>query len=422
MSPRGPAAIELPAASRRSLYRRSLVVVAVSQVFGGAGLAAGVTFGALLAQDLLGSAALAGVPAALFTLGSALTALLVGRLSQHRGRRVGLTAGFLAGAVGATGIVVAAALRSPVLLFAALVVYGAGTATNLQARYAGTDLAPPTRRATAVSIVLVSTTVGAVAGPNLVGPTGRVAAGLGLPVLTGPFLLAAAAYLVAASVLACFLRPDPSLVRIALDLDEEPSPTAEVEPADGPGAWPRGLVLGAAVMVLSTAAMAAIMTMTPIHMREHGHSLTAVGFVIGVHIGAMYLPSLLTGWLVDVVGRLPMAVAAAVVLLAAGLVSALSPGGSMVGPTLALALLGLGWNIGLISGTALVVDATPVGRARTQGTLDVFVALSGAAGGVLSGLVVVGAGYPALSLGGGLLALALLPLVVWARRAGAAAR
>jgi MFS family permease len=416
-----PATTALATAERQALHRRSLTVVAVSQVFGGAGLAAGVTFGALLAQEMLGTAALAGLPTALFTLGSALTALLVGRLSSRSGRRAGLTAGFLAGALGAIGIVVAAALGSPVLLFPALVVYGAGTATTLQARYAGTDLAPESRRATAVSIVLVATTVGAVAGPNLVVPTGRLAAGLGLPVLAGPFLLAAAAYLVAAAVLFGFLRPDPSLVAAALNRPQPASPTPT--PTTTPTVRPRGLVLGASVMALTSAAMAAIMTMTPVHMREHDHSLAAVGFVIGVHIGAMYLPSLLTGWLVDVAGRLPMAVAAALVLLASGLVAALPSGGSLVGATLALALLGLGWNIGLISGSALVVDATTAAdRARTQGSLDVFVALAAAAGGALSGLVVVGAGYPALSLGGGVLALAVLPLVAWAKRAETAAR
>jgi hypothetical protein len=42
--------------------------------------------------------------------------------------------------------------------------------------------------------------------------------------------------------------------------------------------------------------------MTPVHMRHHGHGLGEVGLVIGVHIGAMYLPSLITGVLVDKVG------------------------------------------------------------------------------------------------------------------------
>ncbi|MDE2582970.1 MAG: hypothetical protein KGL52_15155, partial [Rhodospirillales bacterium] len=85
-----------------------------------------------------------------------------------------------------------AAIGSVPLLFVALLVYGAGTATNLQARYAGSDLAAPSARGTAVSVALVSTTVGAVAGPNLVAPMGSVAVALGIPALAGPFLLAAA--------------------------------------------------------------------------------------------------------------------------------------------------------------------------------------------------------------------------------------
>src|SRR3989337_2741128 len=68
--------------ARRRLHRRVLIVVVTCQVFGGAGLAAGVTVGALLAQDMLGGASTAGLPAALFTLGSALAAYLVGRHSQ----------------------------------------------------------------------------------------------------------------------------------------------------------------------------------------------------------------------------------------------------------------------------------------------------------------------------------------------------
>src|SRR3954463_3942565 len=182
------------AAARHALYRRSLAVVVCSQIFGGAGLAAGVTVGALLAQQMVGGEAVAGVPVALFTLGSALAAFGVGRLTQRSGRRLGLTAGFLAGAVGAAGIVVAAVLDNPPLFFVCLFVYGAGTATNLQARYAGTDLAPAGSRATAVSVAMVATTLGAVAGPNLVEPLGHLAAELGIPALAGPFLLAAVAY------------------------------------------------------------------------------------------------------------------------------------------------------------------------------------------------------------------------------------
>lgn len=421
---------DLPATpdERRAVYRRSLTVVVISQVFGGAGLAAGVTVGALLAQDMLGGEGVAGLPAALFTLGSALSAFGVGRLSQRSGRRIGLAAGFFVGAGGAVAIVLAAALDSPALLFPALFVYGAGTATNLQARYAATDLAPTQSRATAVSLALVSTTFGAVAGPNLVGPLGGLASALGLPALAGPFLLAAVAFAAAGCVLLGLLRPDPLLVarRLAAadaEADAVRRPTGEpLGPGGpgGPGRSSRGVAVGATIMILTQVAMVAIMTMTPVHMRHHHHSLADVGFVIGMHIGAMFLPSLVTGPLVDRIGRLPMAVASAVTLLAAGLVAAASPGDSMLLLTVALVLLGLGWNLGLISGTALIVDATPLEtRARIQGSVDVLIALAGAGGGALSGVVVGLSSFAVLSLAGGLLAVLLVPAVAWYRMADA---
>ena len=134
------------------LYKRTLWIVVLSQMFGGAGLAAGITVGALIAQDMLGTDSYAGVPTALFTLGSAGAALLVGRASQRFGRRYGLSGGFVVGGIGAIGVVAAAMNESIILLFASLLIYGAGSATNLQARYAGTDLASAKQRGTAISV------------------------------------------------------------------------------------------------------------------------------------------------------------------------------------------------------------------------------------------------------------------------------
>lgn len=201
---------------QRQLYKKTMATVIASQMFGGAGLAAGITVGALLAQDMLGTDRYAGVPAALFTLGSAGAALSVGRLSQRLGRRAGLATGFFGGGLGAIGVVLAAVLHNVPLLFFSLLLYGAGTATNLQARYAGTDLALPTQRAKAISTAMVFTTFGAVAGPNLVNPTGQFALSVGAPALSGPFMLAAAAYLLAGLVLLLFLRPDPLVVAKAM--------------------------------------------------------------------------------------------------------------------------------------------------------------------------------------------------------------
>ncbi len=402
---------------QRQLYKRTLFIVVISQIFSGAGLAAGVTVGALLAQDMLGSDSLAGIPSALFTLGSAAAALIIGRLSQRYGRRTGMAAGFLTGGIGAIGIVVAAIGDQILLLFASMLIYGAGTAANLQARYAGTDLAKPTERARAISIALVSTTFGAVAGPNLVDPLGKFALSLGIPALAGPFILAAAAFILAGLFLLAFLRPDPFIVAKAIAEAQKKDKSDLSEKNSNIGAVNhRGIMVGATIMVLTQIVMVAIMTMTPIHMKHHGHSLASVGLVIGIHVGAMFLPSLVTGVLVDKFGRTTMSVASGAVLLAAGVCAAVVPADSLMGLIIALALLGLGWNFGLISGTALIVDATsPAVRAKTQGQIDVLVALAGASGGAFSGVVVANSSYAWLSFAGGILSLLLIPVVVWSR-------
>ena len=406
--------------NREQLYRRTLMIVVISQIFGGAGLAAGITVGALLAQDMLGTDRYAGVPTMLFTLGSAGAALLVGRLSQRYGRRLGLAAGFLSGGIGAIGVIISALANDILLLLISLLIYGAGTATNLLARYAGTDLASSKQRAQAVSIALVSTTFGAVAGPNLVDVMGKFALSIGVPALAGPFILAAAAFILAGIILLVFLRPDPLVVAKAIAIVQETKrKDFSHEGAHKQEVNKRGIVVGAVIMVITQIVMVSIMTMTPVHMKYHGHGLSEVGMVIGFHVAAMFLPSLATGFLVDKFGRTVMAIASGATLLIAGILAAFTSGDSLLVLTVALALLGLGWNFGLISGTALIVDATTLStRAKTQGKVDVLIALAGASGGALSGIVAAQSSYTILALTGGLLALLLIPAVIWSRKRG----
>lgn len=403
--------------------RRVMTVLVGAQVLSGAGLAAGITVGALLARDLMGSTAMAGMPAMVFTVGAAVFALGVGRLSHRYGRRVGLSLGYLAGAVGSTGVVIAATLANVPLLFVSLFIYGAGSAANLQARYSGADLAAPGRRGRAVGIVLVATTVGAVAGPNLASATGHMALSLGMPALSGPFVLAGVAYALGAGVLWLFLRPDPLLTARRIDRDHEPEPLAVVDVVHTPArhrpqesTWVRGAV----VMIVAQMVMIAVMTMTPLHMDQHGHGMGAIGIVIGVHVAAMFLPAPLSGFIVDTWGARRTAWLSAGVFVLAGVVGAFSPPSSVVLLTVSLALLGLGWSLGLVAGTAMVTEAVSVrSRAKVQGNVDALVTLAGASGGALSGLVMAQASFAVLALAGGVVALALVPVLLWSRAPGA---
>jgi MFS family permease len=169
-------------------------------------------------------------------------------------------------------------------------------------------------------------------------------------------------------------------------------------------------------MILTQLIMVAIMTITPIHIEHHGYAIGVTGIVIGAHVAGMFLPSPLSGWLVDRFGYLVVAVAAGITLLAAGLIAAWAPVDSVATLVLALVLLGVGWNLGLVSGTTLVTNAAPLAtRARTQGVVDLGIALAGAGAGLSSGLIVAASSFGTLTIAGGLLALLIIPIAAVAR-------
>ena len=155
--------------------------------------------------------------------------MAVARIMRDHGRRAGLAAAYLAGAAGAL-VVAAAAWGSWPLLLAGSLLLGGGNAAVMLARYAAADLA--SRRGRAISTVVAAASVGAIAGPNLLGPAGvlagRSGSGPGRAVPGG-----GPAFLGAALVLVAFLRPDPLQVARSQAL-----PAEEPAAAGGRASWP----------------------------------------------------------------------------------------------------------------------------------------------------------------------------------------
>ena len=306
--------------------------------------------------------------------------------------------GYLIGAAGSVLAVVAGVVGSMALLLVGAAMLGATTAANNGSRYAATDLAPEHSRARALSIVVWATTIGAVAGPNLTGAAGWVAATFGLPELTGPFVVGTVAMLAAAAVIVVALRPDPLLTaRQAADVplvSETSWGTAFTVVRERPP-------LRAAVVVLAGAhaAMIAVMVMTPLHMEHGGAELRVIGVVISVHVLGMFAFAPLVGWLADRLGRPPVAMIGATLLLAALTLCAASPEGTSWQVFAGLFLLGLGWSCATVAGSTMVSDHSPLdSRTDVQGLTDLVMGVAAAAAGAVSGLIVAWWGYPVLSL------------------------
>jgi MFS family permease len=171
--------------------------------------------------------------------------------------------------------VIAAEIESFPLLLAGMVLLGSGTAANLLARYAGADLAAPEHRARAISTVVWATTIGAIAGPNALGPSGRLADWLGLPSLAGPFLVAFVWFAVAAAVIALLLRPDPLVVARGLEAARAPASRRSALGELRLLLRDRTARSGLVAMVMANCVMVAVMTMTPLHLRDLGGSRRA---------------------------------------------------------------------------------------------------------------------------------------------------
>ncbi|WP_202800918.1 MFS transporter [Salinibacterium sp. PAMC 21357] len=400
----------------RAVQTRIVRTLVAGQVLAGLGLGATVAVGAILAADL-GGETLSGAAATSSTLGAALVSIPLARLAARWGRRPALALGAGIAAGGSLITVIAVGVAFFPLLILGFAMLGVGTAVGLQARFAATDVAAPEHRGRDLSLVVWSTTIGAVAGPNLVGPGEAVAQWLSLPTNTGSFVFAIAAQLAAMALYLVVLRPDP--LTLAAQRPVEPAAVADAGIVRGRGP----LVFAIAAIAISHAVMVSIMAMTPVHLSHQGASLTIIGFTISLHIAGMYALSPVFGWASDRFGRIPTILIGQVFFAAAVLVVALGQlSNSAV--TVGLVLLGLGWSASTVGGSALVADlATGKTKLRIQGRSDTIMSLAGALGGGFAGPILAQVGYAGLAWGAGILVLivAAAALVVWRSAAVAAA-
>ncbi|MER5180709.1 MFS transporter [Streptomyces sp. NPDC002896] len=413
-----PAAASVAPHAMAALRRRISVVLIASQILGGLGVATGIALAAVLAQQVSGTEALAGLAPTATVAGTALLSVPLAALMTARGRRPGLVLAYLIGALGAGVVVAAAVMGSFPLLLVGMAGFGAASSANLQARFAAADLVEPQRRARAIANVVWATTIGAVLGPNIAAPAGAGASGLGIPAAAGPFLWAAGVFLVAAVLVLVLLRPDPLLTARALSPDDEQSAEGRSIRAGiaAVRASPRAR-LALATVAVSHTAMVAVMSMTPVDLGHHGASIDLIGLVISVHIAGMYGFSPVMGRLSDRFGRLSV-IGLSVGLLACAALLAGTAGGSHGQSAAGLFLLGLGWSAGLVSGSALLTDSVPgPARAAAQGLSDLTMNTAAGLGGAAAGLVVAQASYGWLNLiaAGLLLPLAALALFTRAR-------
>jgi MFS family permease len=401
---------DLPPAKLHAARRRATGTLVTGVALGSTGHIAAVTVATIVATDMLGTQLLAGAPGATVVLGAAIGSVVLSGYMARRGRRLGLALGYGLGVVGALVATLAVIWGSFPLLLGGTLLIGFGNTSNQLSRYANADMMPLARRASAISLVVWAATVGSVIGPQLVPVSASMAEGAGLPPLAGPYLVPVLFVGLAAMLSFVLLRPDPFELA-----DRETLKRTGEGPTTSAPVWSilrRPTVMAAWVaLIVGQFVMVLIMTMTPLHMTEHGHDLAAVGIVLSGHTFGMFALSPISGRLTDRFGSVPVIVAGTALLAVAAVMAAVAPPDGGLILFLALFLLGYGWNLGFVAGSAMLSHGLEIHeRTRVQGVADAMIWSSAAAASLGSGFIMVVAGYTALGvLGAGAV---LIPIVV----------
>lgn len=370
------------------LQERTVKVLATAQVLNGVGVAGTVAAGSLLVASITESETLAGLAQTSSVLGAAALALPLARLTARGGRRLALSTGFVAGVIGSLFAILGGSQKNIVLMLVGTFLVGAASAAGYQARFAAVDLATNETRAKQLSFVVWGSTVGAVTGPNLMEPAGNLAENIGLPRLTGPYVVSAVTLSLAILVIQLFLRPDPFLTSV----NQSGSLT---KPKGSTKAALRHIrsndkALFAIVSIaIGHVAMVSIMVMTPVHMAHVDVTLTIIGLVISIHVLGMYAFSPLVGALSDRLGRVRVIQIGVVTLLLSSIISGIARADDAITLGVGLFLLGLGWSCTLIAGSAFLTESVSSEmKTSSQGASDLVMNLSGAGGGALAGVII----------------------------------
>ena len=380
---------------------------------GSAGFLVAATVNTIVGAGISGNPAWAGLPAAMFTLGTALSAFLLGFAMERFGRRVGMLLGLGAGLLGPVLAAAAIGVVSFPLFLAGMAFSGAARAALQLGRFAAAEVHPPEQRGRAISNVVIGGTVGAVLGPWLAGPMGQWAETAGYTEMLGPYVASFVLLVLAALVVFMLLRPDPRELGKEV---EQLYPESQVDDGQVRTFLQVIRIPAAAVaivaMVLSQAVMVMLMGITALYMKDNQHDLLGISAVISAHTFGMYAFSIFSGQLADRWGR-----GQVILMGGAGLVLAciLAPVSTALVPlALSLFLLGLGWNFCYVGGSSLLADQlNHLERAKIQGTNDLLVGLASALGSFISGLIFAAMGFGMVGVIGALLALIPLGMTLW---------
>ena len=367
------------------MHNRNLILLVFAQLISATGSIVFVTLGGLIGTTLSSNMAWATLPLTMVVLASALTTMPAAMLMKKIGRRAGFA---LASCSAVIAVLVAAmALRDSsfyLSLFAGFL-FGINFAFTQQYRYAAAESVEAKFVPGAISFVLVGAIGGALIGPKIVTFGHQLVDGIPH---AGSMLMLACLYVVQAIV---FLFLEKTRAEKHTGAVPSGRPVSEIVLQPVFMVAVLGGIAGYGLMTL-------VMTATPLSMSvNNGYSLQVTAGVISAHVLAMYVPSLVSGFLIEKLGVVHMMFAGTLALLATSIVGL--QGHTVMHYWWALVLLGVGWNFLYVGATTMLTYTYSIAeRYRAQGINEFLVFGSSATTSLLAGTVMHYFGWKRLML------------------------
>ena len=362
------------------MINRNLILLVFCQLISATGTIVMVTLGGIIGAELSSNPALSTLPVSMWVLATAATTIPAALLM----RRIGRPLGFALAAMSAAAAVLIAAWALQISSFAGYLlaagIFGINLAFSQQYRFAAIESTTQAFAGRAVSLVLIGSIGGALLGPMIL----RATTGGDDDPNYGTTMLTLAVMYVWIAIAALCLRRTESAEPGQFDATPRSLPEILKNPVYAVAVM--GGAAGFGVMVF-------VMTATPLSMHTiDGFSLDQTSDVIRAHVLAMYLPSFVTGFLIDRYGVINVMIVGAVALLSSLIVG--MTGHALHQYWITLILLGVGWNLMFVGGTTMLTYAyTAAERFRAQAMNEFCVFGLAAAGSLLAGTIMYGYGW-----------------------------
>ena len=356
------------------MLSRNLVLLVCTQLISATGSIVFVTLGGLIGTALASNAAWATLPLTMIVLASAFTTMPAALLMKRIGRRAGFALSSCSAVIAVLLAAWALSQSSFLIFICATFLFGINLAFTQQYRFAAAESVEQQYVPRAISFVLLGAIGGALLGPQIVTVGHELISGVPH---AGSMLILACCYALQV-VLFLFLEKTRA---------EKSAASAEAGRPLSAVARQRVYIVAVLGGIAGYGLMTLVMTATPISMNiDNGFSLQVTAGVISAHVLAMYVPSLVSGFLVEKLGVIRMMFAGAFGLLATSIVGL--QGHSVMHYWWALVLLGVGWNFLYVGATSMLTYTyTDSERFRAQGLNDLLVFGSSATASLLAGTV-----------------------------------